>query len=60
MLTWMTPFDKWLHIAAKKGHFGIVDYLIHKGIDVNTKGDIFDASALREAAGVRYLEVVKY
>ncbi|WP_458354471.1 ankyrin repeat domain-containing protein [Peribacillus frigoritolerans] len=56
----MTPFGTWLHVAAKKGHFGIVEYLIHKGIDVNTKGDIFDASPLRVAAGAGHLELVKY
>ncbi|MGG0412336.1 ankyrin repeat domain-containing protein [Peribacillus simplex] len=54
----MTPFGTWLHVAAKKG--GIVEYLIHKGIDVNTKGDIFDASPLRVAAGAGHLEIVKY
>lgn len=56
----MTPFGTWLHVAAKKGHSGIVEYLIHKGIDVNTKGDIFDASPLRVAAGAGHLEIVKY
>ncbi|EJV57414.1 MULTISPECIES: ankyrin repeat domain-containing protein [Bacillus cereus group] len=56
----LTPFGTWLHVAAKKGHFGIVEYLIHKGIDVNTKGDIFDASPLRLAAGAGHLEMVKY
>ncbi|PEA24132.1 hypothetical protein CN923_28325 [Bacillus cereus] len=56
----MTPFGTWLHVAAKKGHFGIVEYLIHKGIDVNTKGDIFDASPLRLAAGAGHLEIVKF
>lgn len=56
----MTPFGTWLHVAAKKGHFDIVEYLIHKGIDVNTKGDIFDASPLNVAAGAGHLEIVKY
>ncbi|MGG4506752.1 ankyrin repeat domain-containing protein [Heyndrickxia sporothermodurans] len=56
----MTPFGTWLHVAAKKGHFGIVEYLVQKGIDVNTKGDIFDASPLRLAAGEGNLEIVKY
>ncbi|MDM5234987.1 ankyrin repeat domain-containing protein [Bacillus cereus] len=56
----MTPFGTWLHVAAKKGHFGIVEYLVHKGIDVNTKGDIFDSSSLRLAAGAGHLEIVKY
>ncbi|MGX1262670.1 hypothetical protein RKD55_000474 [Rossellomorea marisflavi] len=27
MLTWMTPFGTWLHIAAKKGHIHIVNFL---------------------------------
>ncbi|KLA30786.1 ankyrin repeat domain-containing protein [Bacillus cereus] len=56
----MTLFGTWLHVAAKKGYFGIVEYLIHKGIDVNTKGDIFDDSPLRVAAGEGDLEIVKY
>lgn len=56
----MTPFGTWLHVAAKKGHFEIVEYLILIGIDVNTKGDIFDASPLRVAAGEGHLEIVKY
>jgi ankyrin repeat protein len=60
ILSTMTSFGTWLHVAAKKGHFGIVEYLIHKGIDVNTKGDIFDASPLRVAAGAGHLEIVKY
>ncbi|OFD44220.1 hypothetical protein BWGOE3_32350 [Bacillus mycoides] len=56
----MTPFGTWLHVAAKKGHFGIVEYLIHKGIGINTKGGTFDASALNLAAGAGHLEIVKY
>lgn len=56
----ITPFGTWLHVAAKKGHFEIVEYLVQKGIDVNTKGDIFDASPLRLAAGAGHLEIVKY
>ncbi|MFJ5771001.1 ankyrin repeat domain-containing protein [Psychrobacillus sp. NPDC093180] len=56
----MTPFGTWLHVAAKKGHFEIVEHLIDKGIEVNTKGDVFDASPLRVAAGAGHLEIVKY
>ncbi|MEI4527111.1 ankyrin repeat domain-containing protein [Priestia megaterium] len=56
----MTPFGSWLHIAAKKGQMEIVEYLVHKGIDVNTKGDIFDASPLRVAAGEGHVEIVQY
>ncbi len=33
---------------------------MHKGIDVNIKGDIFDASPLRVAAGEGHIEIVKY
>ncbi|PFR94780.1 ankyrin repeat domain-containing protein [Priestia megaterium] len=56
----MTPFGSWLHIAAKKGQMEIVEYLVHKGIDVNIKGDIFDASPLRVAAGEGHVEIVQY
>ncbi|MGG4469175.1 ankyrin repeat domain-containing protein [Paenibacillus alvei] len=56
----MTPFGTWLHVAAKKGHFEIVEYLVQKGIDVNTKGGIFDASSLNLAAGAGHLKIVKY
>lgn len=34
--------------------------MIHKGININIKGDIFDASPLRVAAGAGHLEIVKY
>ncbi|MCE4091948.1 ankyrin repeat domain-containing protein [Priestia megaterium] len=56
----MTPFGSWLHIAAKKGQMEIVEYLVHKGINVNIKGDIFDASPLRVAAGEGHVEIVQY
>ena len=56
----MTPFGTWLHVAAKKGNFKIVEYLIHEGIDINIKGDVFDASPLRVAAGEGHMEIVKY
>ncbi|MGE7184033.1 ankyrin repeat domain-containing protein [Peribacillus sp. NPDC006672] len=56
----MTPFGTWLHVAAKKGHIELVEYLIHKGIDINTKGDIFDASALNSAASAGHVDIVKY
>ncbi|QTL47262.1 MULTISPECIES: ankyrin repeat domain-containing protein [Priestia] len=56
----ITPFGTWLHVAAKKGKLEIVKYLLHKGININTKGDIFDAAPLRVAAGEGHLEIVKY
>lgn len=56
----MTPFGTWLHVAAKKGHLDIVKYFLHKGIDVNAKGDIFDSGPLNGAAGAGHIEIVKY
>jgi hypothetical protein len=49
-----------LHVAAKKGHLEIVEYLINKGIDIDAKGGTFDASALNLAAGAGHFEIVKY
>ncbi|WP_242214179.1 ankyrin repeat domain-containing protein [Bacillus cereus group sp. BfR-BA-01383] len=56
----MTPFGTWLHVAAKKGHIEIVQYLINKGIDMNARSGTFDASALNLSAGAGHLEIVKY
>ncbi|MGX5540981.1 ankyrin repeat domain-containing protein [Bacillus wiedmannii] len=60
ILNTMTSFCTWLHVAAKKGHLEIVEYLINKGIDIDAKGGTFDASALNLAAGEGHLEIVKY
>lgn len=56
----ISPFGTWLHVAAKKGSYEIVDYLVRKGIDVNAKGDVFDAAPIRLAAGAGHLEIVNY
>jgi len=60
ILNTMTSFGTWLHVAAKKGHLEMVEYLINKGIDIDAKGGTFDASALNLAAGAGHLEIVKY
>ncbi|CAN7438403.1 ankyrin repeat domain-containing protein [Peribacillus frigoritolerans] len=60
ILSTMTSFGTWLHVAAKKGHLEMVEYLINKGIDIDARGGTFDASALNLAAGAGHLEIVKY
>ena len=60
ILDTVTAFGTWLHVAAKKGCFEIVQYLIDAGIDIDAKGGTFDASALNLAAGEGHLEIVKY
>ncbi|PGV60345.1 hypothetical protein COD94_20120 [Bacillus cereus] len=60
ILNTMTTFGTWLHVAAKKGHLEMVEYLINKGIDIDARGGTFDASALNLAAGEGHLEIVKY
>ncbi|PEE14264.1 hypothetical protein CON53_31070 [Bacillus cereus] len=60
ILNTMTTFGTWLHVAAKKGHLEVVEYLINKGIDIEARGGTFDASALNLAAGEGQMEIVKY
>ncbi|MGG0731632.1 ankyrin repeat domain-containing protein [Bacillus paramycoides] len=60
ILNTMTTFGTWLHVAAKKGHLEVVEYLINTGIDIEARGGTFDASALNLAAGEGHLEIVKY
>lgn len=60
MLTWMTPFGSWLHIAAAHGHLEIIEYLINAGIDVNAQGGTFSTNALERAASKGYLDIVEY
>lgn len=60
MLTWMTPFGTWLHVATAHGHLDIVKYLINAGIDVNTQGGNFSTNALERAATQGYLDITEY
>lgn len=49
MLTWMTPFGTWLHIAAAYGQLVIIEYLINVGIDTNVQGgELFLQMSLKE------------
>ncbi len=45
--------------CSKERPYSYSEFFIQKGIDVNTKGDIFDASPLRVVAGAGHLEIVK-
>ncbi|MFS0559482.1 ankyrin repeat domain-containing protein [Terribacillus sp. 179-K 1B1 HS] len=60
MLTWVTPFGTWLHIAAAHGQLEIVEYLINAGLDVNAEGGTFSTNALERAASKGYLDIVQY
>ncbi|WP_242223028.1 ankyrin repeat domain-containing protein [Bacillus cereus group sp. BfR-BA-01380] len=55
MLTWMTPFGTWLHVAAAHGHLKIIEYLISAGIDIHAQGGTFSTNALERAATAEYL-----
>jgi ankyrin repeat protein len=60
MLTWMTPFGTWLHVATAHGHLEIVEYLINAGLDVNAQGGTFSTNTLERAATKGYLDIAKY
>ena len=60
MLTWMTPFGTWLHVAAAHGHLEIVGYLINAGIDINAKGGTFSTNALERATAKGHLDIANY
>lgn len=47
-----------LHYAAKKGHIGIVDFLISKNVDINAK-NISNSTPLHEAVRYGHVEVAK-
>ncbi len=61
MLTWMTPFGTWLHVAAAHGHLEIVKFLIKAGLDSsNAQGGTFSTNALERAATKGHLEIADY
>ena len=60
MLTWMTPFGTWLHVATAHGHLEIIEYLINTGIDVNAQGGTFLTNVLERAATKGYLDIAEY
>ncbi|MCM3793678.1 MULTISPECIES: ankyrin repeat domain-containing protein [Priestia] len=60
MLTLVTPFGTWLHVATAHGHLEIVQYLIRAGIDVNAQGGTFSTNALERAAAKGHIDIAKY
>ena len=54
--TWDQPL---LHLAASKGHLDVVNLLLERGFDVNTRDEGDNAYALHFAAGDGRLDVVK-
>ncbi|MEI4804028.1 suppressor of fused domain protein [Bacillus sp. FJAT-51639] len=60
MLTWMTPFGTWLHVATAQGHLKIVEYLISVGIDIHAQGGTFSTNALERAATKGHLDIAEY
>ncbi|MFP9131372.1 ankyrin repeat domain-containing protein [Niallia sp. BSM11] len=60
MLTWMTPFGTWLHVATAHGHLEIVEYLINAGIDINAQGGTFSTNALERAIAKGHLDIADY
>jgi ankyrin repeat protein len=48
-----------LHVAAQKGHLAVVDLLLHRGLDPNTRERGDNTNALHWAAAVGHVEVVR-
>ncbi|CAM4233161.1 MULTISPECIES: ankyrin repeat domain-containing protein [Bacillus cereus group] len=60
MLSYVTPFGTWLHVATAHGHLEIIEYLINSGIDIHAKGGTFSTNALERAATKGYLHIAEY
>ncbi|MFZ6876545.1 ankyrin repeat domain-containing protein [Undibacterium sp. Di27W] len=60
ILTMMTPFGTWLHVAAAAGALSIAKELVNLGLDINARGGTLKGNALNSAASNGHHEVVKY
>lgn len=60
MLTHVTPFGTWLHVATAHGHLEIIEHLINSGIDIHAKGGTFSTNALERAATKGYVHIAEY
>lgn len=56
----MTPFGTWLHVAVDEGKIEVVKRLLAVGADVNAKGGVFKAAAIKHAASEGHTEIVKF
>lgn len=59
LLSYMTPFGSWLHIAASEGNIAIVELLLEAGIEIDEKAGIMGGNALNIAASEGHFEIVK-
>ncbi|EMI9087875.1 hypothetical protein COD05_18580 [Bacillus cereus] len=60
MLSYVTPFGTWLHVATTYGNLEIIEYLIHSGIDIHAKCGNFSTNALERAATKGHLHIAEY
>ncbi|KMP29811.1 hypothetical protein A6279_18930 [Bacillus wiedmannii] len=60
MLSYVTPFGTWLHVATAYGNLEIIEYLIHSGIDIHAKCGTFSTNVLERAATKGHLHIVEY
>lgn len=60
LLTWITPFGTWLHVAAAHGQLEIIEYLVNVGLDINAPGGTFSTNALERAATKGHLDIAEY
>ena len=59
VLHMMTPWGTWLHVAASAGQWLMAEYLLQRGLDINTRGGTFGGNALNVAASSGRLIVVR-
>lgn len=55
-----TVFGTWLHFAASEGKLDVVERLVERGLDVNRRSGIDDATPISEAALSGHLDIVEY
>jgi ankyrin repeat protein len=56
----VTQFGSWLHLAADHGQLTVVQYLVNQGVEIDLEAGILETNALSLAAGSGHLEIVRY